>query len=113
MEIAMKGLSLPEPIAAYFEADQRDSDAVARCFTREALVVDEGRTHTGLAEITAWKTAASAQYSYIAEPIALRKKARKYIVTSRVTGDFPGSPIDLRHIFTLEHGKIASLEITP
>jgi hypothetical protein len=113
MEIAMKELSLPEPIAAYFEADKRDSDAVARCFTREALVMDEGRTHTGPAEITAWKTAASAQYSYISEPIALKKKDRKYIVTSRVTGDFPGSPIDLRHIFTLERGKIASLEITP
>jgi hypothetical protein len=109
----MRDLSLPEPIAAYFEADRRDGDAVAHCFTNEAVVMDEGRTHVGRAAIKAWKTAASTRFSYIAEPFALEKKDRKYIVTSRVTGDFPGSPADLRFIFTLERGRIASLEITP
>ena len=109
----MKDESLPEPIAAYFEADRRNGDAVARCFTTEGEVRDEGRVHAGLAAIKAWKTAAAAQFSYIAEPFALEKEDRKYIVTSRVTGDFPGSPVDLQFIFTLERGKIASLEIKP
>ena len=109
----MKALNLPEPIAAYFAADRRDSEAVARCFTNEAVVTDEGRTHTGLAAIKAWRAAASAQYSYVAEPLALEKTDRRYVVTSRVTGDFPGSPVDLRFIFALERGRIASLEITP
>ena len=48
-----------------------------------------------------------------AEPLALEKKDRKYIVTARVTGTFPGSPVDLKFAFTLERGKIATLEITP
>ena len=109
----MKDLSLPEPIEAYFEADRRDGHAVGRCFTNDGTVIDERKTHTGLAAIEAWKTAASAQYSYVAEPVALEKKDRKYIVTSRVTGDFPGSPVDLQFTFTLERGKIASLEIKP
>jgi hypothetical protein len=113
METAVRELNFPEPIAAYFEADRRDSAAVARCFTTDGVVVDEGRTHTGLGAIEAWKTAASARFSYIAEPFALVKQDRKYIVTTRVTGDFPGSPVDLRFIFTLERGKIGSLEITP
>lgn len=113
METAMRDWNLPEPIAAYFEADRRDGKAVARCFTNEGVVMDEGRTHAGLAAIEAWKTAASARFSYITEPFALEKKDRKYIVTSRVTGDFPGSPVDLQFIFTLRRGKIASLEITP
>jgi hypothetical protein len=30
-----------------------------------------------------------------------------------VTGDFPGSPVDLRYRFRLEGGLIASLEIAP
>jgi hypothetical protein len=30
-----------------------------------------------------------------------------------VTGDFPGSPVDLHYRFTLEGGKIARLEIAP
>ena len=109
----MKELNLPEPIAAYFEADRLDSHAVARCFTNDAVVTDEGRTHAGLPSIKAWKAAASTQYSYVAAPVALEKADRKYIVTSRVTGDFPGSPVDLRFVFALERGRIASLEITP
>ena len=35
------------------------------------------------------------------------------VITSRLTGDFPGSPVDLRFFFRLERGKIASLEIIP
>lgn len=109
----MKDLNLPEPIGAYFEADRRDGQAVARCFTADGTVLDEGRTHAGLAAIEAWKTAAAARFSYVAEPLALEKKDRKYIVTSRVTGSFPGSPVDLQYAFTLERGKIGSLEIKP
>ena len=109
----MKDLSLPEPIEAYFAADRRGGQAVARCFTNDGTVLDEGKTHTGLAAIEAWKTATSAQYSYVAEPFVLEKKEGRYVVTSRVTGDFPGSPVDLRYTFTLERGKVASLEIKP
>jgi hypothetical protein len=109
----MSALNLPEPIAAYFQADRRGGDAVARCFTREAVVKDEGRTHSGLAAITAWKTAASARYSYASEPVAVEQRDGRYIVTSRLTGNFPGSPVELRYLFGLERGKIALLEITP
>jgi hypothetical protein len=35
------------------------------------------------------------------------------VVTSQVSGTFPGSPIDLRYVFTVEGGKIAALEIVP
>ena len=108
----MTELNLPEPIAAYFEADKRGCDAVARCFTRQAVVKDEGRTHSGPEAIKAWKTAASAKYSYVAEPFALEQKDGRFIVTSRLTGNFPGSPVDLRYAFRLERGKIASLDIT-
>ena len=34
-------------------------------------------------------------------------------VTGRVTGDFPGSPVDLQYRFILEGDKIARLEIAP
>jgi hypothetical protein len=36
---------------------------------------------------------------------------RQVTVRARLTGEFPGSPIELDHIFTLSNGKIASLEI--
>jgi len=109
----MNQLDLPEPIAAYFDADRRDGKAVARCFTAEGVVKDERKTHAGGAAIEAWKNAASAEFAYVAEPIALEKQDREIIVSGRVTGSFPGSPTILRYAFVLERGKIASLEITP
>lgn len=105
--------NLPEPIAAYFDADKRDGEAVARCFTKQATVKDEGQIHSGLTAIKAWKTAASAKYSYTSTPIAMEQKDGRFIVTSRLVGNFPGSPVDLRYAFELERGKIASLEIAP
>jgi hypothetical protein len=109
----MKHLSLPEPVAAYFRADRHGAKSVARCFTSDGWVVDEGRTHAGPDAIEAWKAAASERYAYTAEPIALWQHDRKYIVTSRVTGDFPGSPVDLRYAFMIDRGKVASLQIAP
>jgi hypothetical protein len=109
----MTDLKLPEPIAAYFDADQRDGAAVACCFTTQAVVKDEGQTHCGPAAIKAWKTEASAKYSYVSAPFAVEQKEGRYIVTSRLTGNFPGSPVDLRFVFRLERGKIAHLEIAP
>ena len=109
----MTELNLPEPIAAYFAADMRNGEAVARCFTKEAVVKDEGRSHSGQAAIAAWKLDASTKYSYTSEPIDLEEKDGGYVVTSRVTGNFPGSPVDLRFAFRLERGKIAFLEIAP
>jgi len=106
-------LKLPEPIAAYFNADKRDGKAIARCFTTRAIVKDEGQTHCGPAAIKAWKTEASAKYSYTSEPFAVEQKEGRYVVTSRLTGNFPGSPVDLRFVFRLERRKIAFLEITP
>jgi hypothetical protein len=108
----MSKLNLPEPIAAYFAADKRTPEALARCFTAQAVVKDEGHTYTGLDAIEAWKAAASAQYTYTTEPFALDRESGFQVVRARVTGSFPGSPVDLRYRFALERGLIASLEIT-
>lgn len=108
----MSPLILPEPIAAYFAADQQSPAAVAGCFTQEAVVKDEGRTYSGREAIKAWKAAASAQYTYTTEPFALEKNGVSQVVRSRVSGSFPGSPVRLEYRFRLERGLIASLEIT-
>jgi hypothetical protein len=111
-EIAMTKLTLPEPIAAYFKADKHNGETIMRCFTEQAIVKDEGRTHSGSAAIKAWKIDASSKYSYTSEPFAVVEEDGGYLVTSRLTGNFPGSPLDLRFTFRLERDKIAYLEIT-
>jgi hypothetical protein len=109
----MNPLPLPEPIADYFAADPQDPWALARCFTAQATVKDEGHTHAGIDAIQAWAVRASATYTHTTEPFALEEKDGLHIVSSRVAGTFPGSPVDLRYRFRLAGGRIASLEIAP
>lgn len=105
-------ITLPGPVAAYFAADGNDGDAVAHCFTEDAVVIDERQTHSGREAIRRWKVEASAKFSYATDPFAASEEDGRTVVTAHVAGDFPGSPVDLRYAFVLEGGKIARLEIT-
>ena len=106
----MNALTLPEPIAAYFAAEHKP-EALARCFTAQAVMKDEGHTYTGVDAIKAFMAEASAKYSATTVPFALEREDGFQIVKAKVTGTFPGSPIDLSYCFRLERGLIASLEI--
>lgn len=108
-----KSLDLPKPVAAYFIADKGDSETLSECFTENAVVKDEGQTHKGRTAIKQWKTDTAAKYEYNSEPLVCEQKHGKTVVTSRLTGNFPGSPLNLRFFFKLEGEKIAFLEIIP
>ena len=79
-----KRFDLPQLIASYFAADKLDGETVARCFTNDAVVKDEGRTCTGLEAIKRWRAEVSTKYTYTSE-----------------------------FFFCLERGRIAALEIMP
>ena len=106
-------IELAKPIADYFAADRRGGEAVAKCFTQDGVVKDEGHTYTGVSAIKTWKADASAKYGYTSEPFAVEEKDGKTVVRSRLAGNFPGSPVNLRYFFELAGDKIASLEIIP
>ena len=55
----------------------------------------------------------SKKYRPTVDVISVAEKDDKTIVTGRVAGDFPGSPVDLRYAFTLAGEKIARLDIRP
>lgn len=104
--------TLPEPISAYFLADQQSSLAVARCFTAQAIVNDVGQLHTGTDEIKAWKEKASSEYAYTMQPFAWERDGEFHLVRVHTVGSFKGSPLDMVFRFRLERGLIASMEIT-
>ena len=105
-------IDLPAPIAIYIAAENRgDTEALAQCFAEHAVVRDEGQTIEGLVAIRRWKAGTRKKYQHTVEPLASVHKDGKTVVTNRLSGNFPGSPIELQFIFELDGNKIASLEI--
>ncbi len=107
-------IKLADPIAAYIAAENRgDTEAMAQCFAEHAVVRDEGKRIKGLVAIKRWKAETRKKYQHTVEPLECIQDGGKTIVTSRLTGNFPGSPIELQFIFSIEEDKIAALEIRP
>src|SRR5262245_10366080 len=107
-------LNVPEPVAAYLAAEEvKDAEELALCFTEDGTVRDEGEDHRGREAIQQWKQKTDAKYRYVLLPLHASAQAEEVFVRARLTGDFPGSPVELDHIFKLSGDKIASLEIRP
>ena len=105
---------VPGPVATYLAAEKaKDSEILARCFREDAVVRDEGREHRGAAAIEAWHREANAKYRYVVEPLGATASGPNIVVRARVTGDFPGSPIEPRFTFAVSGERIASLEVAP
>jgi hypothetical protein len=105
-------VELPAPIAAYIDAENRhDIETLALCFAENATLRDEGRTIQGLEAIKQWKAETAKKYRHTMEPLACKPEGDEIVVTNRLAGNFPGSPIELEFVFTLENEKISSLDI--
>ena len=105
-------ITLPGPIRAYYVAEQSsDGEALARCFTPAGVVRDEGREIEGRAAIAAWMAEAKAKYHHRTEVVSARKADGGWLVSARVSGSFPNSPVTLDQSFRLANGLIAVLEI--
>lgn len=67
----------------------------------------------GRKSIRAWKIETDQKYSStLVEPFFITTENGKTQVTGHVSGDFRGSPVDLRYFFVVKGDKIAELEIT-
>lgn len=70
-----------------------------------------GKDYRGRAAIQRWQEAADAKYRFVLQPISAQTEGQTTTVLARFTGDFPGSPVGLNHIFTISRDEIVSLEI--
>jgi hypothetical protein len=95
-------VTMPPALATYFSAEDSASlDVLEHCFARDAVVRDEGQVVRGLDAIKAWKLDAQAKYRYHVEPISASCEGATTTVIVRLTGSFPGSPIELTYSFGL------------
>jgi ketosteroid isomerase-like protein len=105
-------MSLPAPIARYFDArNVFDIEAILASFAEEAIVEDENEEHRGRVAIRAWIEETTRKYHATAEPREANTVGDTFVVSALVTGDFPGSPIVLDHACTLSSDAIVRLEI--
>jgi ketosteroid isomerase-like protein len=105
-------LNVPAVVAEYLSAERaKDASRLSRCFAEHGIVHDEGRDRCGREAIRQWKEEVDAKYRYVSEPLAASVNDDTVTVRTRLTGDFPGSPVEVSQVFTLEGGTIVSLEI--
>ena len=106
-------VKLPDNLVRYFAAqNDHDADGMTACFAPDAQVRDEGRTYVGRKAIREWKLETIAKYAITVQPLSSTDDDGVRTVIARVSGNFPGSPVDLTFDFKLDQaGLIHRLEI--
>ena len=104
-------IELPPVIASFFHAtNTREFADFLSLFTADAHVNDEANDYYG-AEIGRWIDRATADTKPTADVTDITRDGQQLVVTAQLSGNFPGSPIQLRYYFTLKDAKIATLLI--
>lgn len=103
-------MNLPKVITDLVKAqDNFDSIAYANCFTENAIVFDEGKTHKGKKEIKDWIEKANREYQ--ATMKSLEYSETEQTLKAEVSGTFPGSPLVLTYRYEFKDELIQTLEI--
>jgi len=107
-------LELPAPIASFFQAhNSGNTEGFLDLFGADAVVADEAHEYRGDA-IKAWMDGALSNFHPLhAEVTSVVPSGTQTVAIAQVSGNFPGSPVQLRYQFTLQGGKIAALNIAP
>lgn len=104
---------LPEALMTFFAVSNGVAlTQLSHCFAPNAVVMDEGQCYHGYDAIACWLHEAQQKYAYSIEPLQCVRQGEWVTVVAKVVGDFPGSPVQLRHLFKLADDKILSLEIS-
>jgi ketosteroid isomerase-like protein len=105
-------INLPPVLKTYFDASNaHDVERMVACFADDAKVRDEGQDVFGQEAIRKWKEKVTAKYNTTAEILRHDVSDGADLVTAKVSGTFPGSPIELTYRFGLERERIVSLAI--
>jgi hypothetical protein len=104
---------LPALLARYFEAQNgRDVEAMLASFAADPVVCDEHREHRGAAAVREWIVDVTKKYEPQVEVVETMVDGSNVTVDVSVSGNFPGSPLQLRYAFVLVEQRIARLEIS-
>lgn len=106
-------MDLPKVIADLVAAQNNfDSAAYVKCFSDNAVVQDEGKTHKGKEEIETWIADSNERYRATIKPVGYEELETESILKAETSGNFPGSPIVLNYHLVIIDGLIQSLNFT-
>lgn len=106
-------MDLPKLITDLVEAqNSRDVVAYASFFSENAVVFDEGKTHTGKEAIQNWIEKSNEEYQSVLKPVSYKNSDNGSVLEAEVSGTFPGSSAVLHFNFTFQHSLVRSLKIT-
>mgnify|MGYP001051876329 CR=1 FL=1 len=105
-------LKLPEAIETYFQASNSyDSNLLAKCFTEDAILYDEGLAYHGPTALESHIIEANNNLLIKTNATNAVERNGETIVTATISGNFDGSPVALDYHFTMKNQKIAILKI--
>lgn len=106
-------MNLPKPIADFVEANARlDLESMLKPFLPDAVLIDNGKHHDGLAEIRRLLRDEAIAVKAIFEPDTFREDDGDVVLEGPAHGEFPGSPLRFTYRFALLDGAIKTLETT-
>jgi hypothetical protein len=80
------------------------------CFAKDAVVVDAGKTYTGIRAIKEWGDELS-KMNLSTDITDVAADDTTATILTHVSGDFERSPLSFRYSMTLKDGKISTLDI--
>jgi hypothetical protein len=99
-------------VATYLGTPKEQLSAtLERVFTGDAVVHDDGHTHIGIDAIEAWTNEVAAAFTFTRTVVSAIVQPNAAIVGVMVKGNFPGSPVELHHHFSLTDERITALTI--
>lgn len=105
-------INLPKVILQLINSqNEQNSFKFTENFADKAIVYDEGKEYHGKAEIKHWNEETNQKYKTKLEPIDFLAGEKENILTTMVSGNFPGSPIQLKYYFMINDEKITQLNI--
>jgi SnoaL-like domain len=87
---------IPSSLASFVKANNsRDTASVTECFSKDAVVYDDGRIMRGTDEIRQWIAELFRKFQYVVAPSNVRELTNGAILTATITGNFPGASVSL------------------
>jgi hypothetical protein len=105
-------IQLPAPVERYIHIENSSAlEAVPECFAPGAIVHDEGQKYEGVNAIKNWMATTKKKYGHTVTALDLVEGDGQTVLTARLAGNFPGSPVTVNFNFVLAGGKIHALKI--